>query len=382
MIKLVYISQGNIPSKWAHTFQAMKMAESFSRLVTNFRLIAQAHWTKLGKKRFDFESWYGIRNPFNIVRLPRYLVTRQALFEQVYDSKFDVIAARYASWCRPDLIYTRSPLAGKISAVRYGLPTIFESHSQTDQPVFQHVIDAIDHPCFIGLVTVTGELRNMFVKAGVPEEKILVWPDAVDLSWFENVKSSEASVSDLRRHLELPVGRPIVTYTGHLYPHKGIATVLECARKLPNVFFLVAGGWEQDIFRCKEKTKDLDNIWFTGFLSNSKIANYLAAPDILLLPNSANHPSAKYTSPLKLFEYMAARKPIISSNIEAIRSVLRHGENAWLIEPDDAYALSRSIKYVLKKKNLSSRLAETAHRDVRQYTWDRRARCIINHFMN
>ena len=55
-MKLLYASQGNVPSRWAHSFQAMKMAEAFGRITPDFALLTQIHWLRLLLPRFDFEA--------------------------------------------------------------------------------------------------------------------------------------------------------------------------------------------------------------------------------------------------------------------------------------------------------------------------------------
>jgi glycosyltransferase involved in cell wall biosynthesis len=98
---------------------------------------------------------------------------------------------------------------------------------------------------------------------------------------------------------------------------------------------------------------------------------------VLVLPNSARFPQARTTSPLKLFEYMAARRPIVATRIPALAGLLRHGENAWLVAPDSAEALAEGIESVLASPAVGERLAEQAWRDVQHYTWKRRAADIL-----
>jgi glycosyltransferase involved in cell wall biosynthesis len=99
----------------------------------------------------------------------------------------------------------------------------------------------------------------------------------------------------------------------------------------------------------------------------------LADMDVLVLPNTATHISARYTSPLKLFEYMAAGRPIVASDLPALREVLTDGENALLVEPGNAAQLADAIGRLLHDPELAQRLAAAAWRDVQAYSWDRRA---------
>jgi len=96
---------------------------------------------------------------------------------------------------------------------------------------------------------------------------------------------------------------------------------------------------------------------------------------VLVLPNSAQEPiSREYTSPLKLFEYMAAGRPIVASDLPSLREVLSHSHNAWLVPPDDPAALAGALCTVRDDPALGSRLAAQASADIAAYTWDGRAR--------
>ena len=92
----------------------------------------------------------------------------------------------------------------------------------------------------------------------------------------------------------------------------------------------------------QNKHGKLENLHYHGFVSHSETSQYLCAFDILIAPYQ-NHVStyggdiniAQWMSPLKIFEYMSAGKPIISSNLPAIKEILQHGETALLCDPDN-----------------------------------------------
>ena len=109
---------------------------------------------------------------------------------------------------------------------------------------------------------------------------------------------------------------------------------------------------------------------------------FLKTADVLVLPNSAKEAiSALYTSPLKLFEYMASRKPIVASNLPSIREVLNE-KNSILVRPDDAWALVGGIKKALEDIVLSGRISQAAFENAREYTWEKRAAKIIRFIQN
>jgi glycosyltransferase involved in cell wall biosynthesis len=374
-VRVIYISQGNVPSKWAHTFQAMKMAEALGRQAGALTLLTGGGLLPSKVPAVDLVSWYGIHENFRIVCLPVHARLRASLFEGYRYPKFDLAAAFYARVKSPDLVFTRSPYAGRLSAMLH-LKTIIETHIETGHPEFRHVKGACRAPGFLGVVTVTDFLKDRYIRAGIPGAKIIVCPDAVDLSCFETLPAKKA----LRDELALPPAAQVATYCGHLYEHKGAFQIIEAAKHAPKTLFCLVGGWPDDIERCRKRAEGLTNIHFAGFVPNGLVPKYLAASDFLLLPNSMKHEQAYATSPLKLFEYMAARRPIIASKIPAFERLLRHRRNAYLIEPDSAEAIVSAIRVLGENPGLCARMAEQAWEEVQKLTWERRAREILSYF--
>jgi glycosyltransferase involved in cell wall biosynthesis len=169
-----------------------------------------------------------------------------------------------------------------------------------------------------------------------------------------------------------------VAYAGHLYAWKGVDVLLEAIARLPQARGLIVGGHssEPDLARTKSVAERLglgERVTFTGLVEPTRVAQLLTQADVLVLPNPASAISTRYTSPLKLFEYMAAGRPIVSSNLPSIREVLRDGVNALLVPPGDPIALASAIDQLLTDPELAARLARAALDDVPNYSWQRRA---------
>ena len=90
---------------------------------------------------------------------------------------------------------------------------------------------------------------------------------------------------------------------------------------------------------------------------------------------------AKITSPLKLFEYMASRRPIVASNIPAFEGILENGVNACLVEPDSPDAITGALHDLAAERDKRVELASAAWQKVQKYTWENRARDILEHFL-
>ena len=91
------------------------------------------------------------------------------------------------------------------------------------------------------------------------------------------------------------------------------------------------------------------------------------------MPHTATPVSERYASPLKLFEYMALGKPIVASDLSAVREVLRDGETACLVKASDSTSLASGITKVLEHPDLAEQIARRAFDAAASFTWARRA---------
>jgi glycosyltransferase involved in cell wall biosynthesis len=154
--------------------------------------------------------------------------------------------------------------------------------------------------------------------------------------------------------------------------------LLAALARLPRTRGLIVGGHplEADLARVTALAKRLDiadRVTFTGLVEPAQVPELLRGADVLALPNPASAISTLFTSPLKLFEYMAAGRPIVASDLPAIREVLHHEVDALLVAPDDPVALAAGIERLLADPVLARRLAAASLAAVPNYSWDRRA---------
>jgi len=172
---------------------------------------------------------------------------------------------------------------------------------------------------------------------------------------------------------------------GHLYAGRGAELFLELAESLPQAQFIWVGGRPEDVDSWKKRAKS-GNVTFTGFVPNRDLPLYQAAADILLMPysrsimgSSGTADSAAVASPMKMFEYMAAGRAIVSADLPVIREVLNE-ENAVFCKPDDVGDWRLVIESLLEDEAQRQQLGEQARRDVQGYTWVARAQRIMNGF--
>ncbi len=221
------------------------------------------------------------------------------------------------------------------------------------------------------IVTITHGLRDDLVAEGLDADKILVAPDGVDLAMFADLPSPQ----EARAHLGLPVNMKTIVYAGQLYPWKGVDTLVEAVGKLDDVRLVVVGGQRDDLERLATLTSKVarGKVTFCGQVPRQAVPFHLAAGDVLALPNSGTERiSARYTSPLKLFEAMASSRPIIATDLPSLGEILEHGSNAHLVAPDDPAAMAAGISALFDDDIYAQRLALRAREDVENYTWAQR----------
>ena len=272
---------------------------------------------------------------------------------------------------------------GSLFAVYAGFPTVYEFHQPiSDFGLRQTILfrRLIKNRYFLGFVVVTKALKDWYMKHfPLPREEVFVAADGADIP---------SSSYDLHKNIDLPglsEAEHNVAYVGALYEGKGMEIVLPLAHSCPDVNFHIVGGRVSDIEHWRTKAVDRKNIFFHGFYPHAQVFSIMKKMDVLLAPNLTSvkghggiNDIGKWTSPLKLFEYMAAKRPILASNVEVLREVLVHEENSVLCDPDDIEAWQAGLRRLLSDRELAERLTNKAFAELTEkYTWSKRAETLL-----
>lgn len=217
-----------------------------------------------------------------------------------------------------------------------------------------------------------GEIERKFK---VPPQKIIMERNGVDVEQFAPGDRMAA-----RQSLGLAPDARMAVYTGHLYGWKGVETLALAAAHLQDIEVYFVGGTSEDVAQFKEKHGAVRNIHIVGQVPHTQVPLWLAAADVVVLPNTAKEElSAHYTSPMKLFEYMASGRPIVASRIPSIAEVLPE-DAAFFVPPDNPTALAQAINEVLSDPVEAAERASRAHAVVLEYAWDRRVERLVQRF--
>ena len=210
-----------------------------------------------------------------------------------------------------------------------------------------------------------------------------VAPNGVELARYRDLPNPE----EARQALGLPEGFT-AGYTGHFYAGRGMGLMMDLAKAFPNTRFLWVGGDPSDVILWEKhlETQGIHNITLTGFIDNAVLPQYQAAADVLLMPygtsiaGSGGGDSAEIASPMKMFEYLAAGRPILSSDLPVIHEVLSD-QNAVFCPPGDLDAWKVSFSELRQNPAKRAALAAAAKMTAEKYTWCSRADAALKKFL-
>jgi glycosyltransferase involved in cell wall biosynthesis len=377
-MKILYIANVRIPTEKAHGLQIMKMCEAFTKAGSIVKLVLPTRKNFQLKNAVPFD-FYKINHLFDLSYLkthdPVWLMKLPfGLYLKIQSTLYTFSLWRYLKKNikdRVDVIYTRDEYLLPFLN-QFAEKLVWEAHNLPQKRNYYLKYWRRCHK----IIAITAGLKNELVRMGLDPKRILVAPDGVDLNEFSKITADQA---EIRKRLSLPLNKKIIMYTGHLYDWKGAHTLARVAPDLTgNELLVFVGGTNREALDFKNKFGREKNILIAGHVNHDLIPSYLAAADVLVLPNSAKKEiSRSYTSPMKLFEYLAAKKPIVASDLPSIREILNE-DNAILVEPDSSSALAVAINRLLNNPQLANDIASKSNQDVDQYSWSNRAKNIIS----
>jgi glycosyltransferase involved in cell wall biosynthesis len=392
-LRMFYLSCARIPSEKAHAYQILKMCESFASQGIMVTLLYQKRNNQqLEARAGNVFEYYAIKNSFTMKKL---YCLDNALLEKLHSGiwfyvttiTYLLTAAMYLIRNRKfiDIIYCRDVFSLVLLALLQPvlkLPVFYEAHT------FPHKLTGLHVGCLNkmnGLIVLTEQLRTVLFKKGVHDSKIAVAHDGVDLRHFQNAHFRGAQI---REQMGIPPGSTLIGYVGRfvtMEQEKGIKDLLESMRYLPDysgsTYVAFIGGPMNHVpayYKIIEELRlDRNRFCFHDLVPVSEVPAYLAACDIVAMPFPWTPHYAYHMSPLKMFEYMAAEKPILATQLPSVMEVLVDGENAVLVEPDNPKALAQGIRRIMEDKEFSRRISAQARQDVLAYTWEERAQKIL-----
>lgn len=355
-MKLLYATSIDLPSTRANRLQVVNMARAFHKLLGDrFSLGLHAKAPE-----------YNLRVPFVEVKRSRSIVLAMKYLRLAKRAQFTHLYCREEKLLLFILLYNMLIFRLPITFC-YELHHLWHIKSWWYRILLRHVVR---------IISITHGMKDRLVALGLPGDKILVAPDAVDIAMFDIAMTKK----EAREKLSLPSEKRIVLYTGTIHePWKGVGTLYEAMKQLDDRHLcVIVGGKPHYVNTFSALNPPVPQAHFAGHRPHAEIPLYLRAADVVVVPNSAKSETSRiYTSPLKLFEYMASERPMVASDLPSIREVINE-HDAILVTPDDPEALARGIKQIFENEPYALSLARHAREKVNHYTWDMRAKSITD----
>jgi glycosyltransferase involved in cell wall biosynthesis len=255
------------------------------------------------------------------------------------------------------------------------------------------------------IVTVSDQLVRELRQRGIPDERILVYPNCVDPAVFDPARFDGAALNAVRARYGIPTDAVIIGFIGTFGQWHGVDFLARCIQELVRDdlrwiesnrihFMLVGDGPKMPTVRQSLGSALIRrSVTLTGLVAQSEAPKLLACADVLVSPHVPNVDGSEFFgSPTKLFEYMAMEKPVLASALGQIADVvsgrgatrlgpLPDGVNracGLLFEPGNAEAFKQGLRRLVEDRALAGSLAQAARAEVlARYTWKQHVNAIL-----
>jgi len=381
-VRIAYCTTTRLPTENAKGFQIAKVTQAFRSLGHEVEIFAPYRRNKIDQ---SFAAYYGLKSSVPLHQMgavngmagiaPGFYGKKMAafLFSRVLNM---VLKKRKKEF---DVIYTRSPeLLPKIA--ESGIPVILELHRLPGfgKRLFLKSIRA----CRL-ISTLTTQMRQGLIDMGVKDIPVIVEGNGVDLHDFEALPDP----ADTKLSLSIPKEASLIIYAGQL-ESKGraqgipeLTAAFEILLKRGLEFRAVIAGGPEDVrqrFLGEMRESLVPKVTMLGQLSHLKVPTLLIAGDVLVYtaPKTARTYFIRDTSPLKIFEYMAACRPIVCADLPPLHDALDESM-AYFFEPGNSESLADAIRNVLDDPETAKKKALLARAHVEQFTWEKRMERIL-----
>ena len=361
-----------IPSETANSIQAVMACEGLRRCGQDIRLFVP------GEGGADFDT---VRQHYGLYCEP-FPIRRLNSAPGLHRADFTLAVLKTGKMMRADVHYTWTIQIAAAAALM-GIPSAYEAH---DLPVgggvrWFDLYSRAKAPKKV--LCITQALRDRLLERfpHLRADDCLILPNGFSPEDYEELPD----LPEAKRQMGFPADRPAVSCSGHLYQGRGSDLFIQLAARFPEADFHWFGGTADAVEACRKEAAaaGLSNLTFHGTLSREILPLAQAACDILLMPyakriaGSGGGNSAEICSPMKMFEYMAEGRCILSSDLPVIHEILDDG-CAVFCEPENADSWEKGLRSVLKDPEYRNRLAAEAKRRSVAYTWQKRAEIYLN----
>ena len=371
----------------------MQNCEAFAAAGCDVTLWVARRWNTRELRRLkDPFAYYGVEKNFAIRRIPCIdlfplfppdgLGARIAFY--LLSLSYALVSVLLLLFSRADIFYSRDELLlALLAQFKSGRSLAYEAHIFAPSgrgAALQRTVAAR-----VGsVIAITERLRqDLVAQRGADATRTIVAHDGVRRARFADLPTQ----AQARQQLGWSEDAFIVGYLGRLHTlgmDKGVGTLLDALSAVNGAHLALVGGPDEMAQALRERWRvhDLpaDRFLYVGHVPPADVPLYLRAFDVCAMPHPPTAQFSLYTSPLKLFEYMAAGRAIIASDLPAWADVIADGDTALLLPPADIAAWAAAIERLKTDVQLRFELGERAReRVLSRYTWRARAQRILAH---
>ena len=370
-MNIFYIGSPQLFGEGASSIHVARMCEAFAEHGHNVELILPIEIEKVD----DFFTYYNVNSKFRINRTfglnsgpLRHMVHGfMSLFKMFPVDNYDFIITRNITFA-----YLASFFKQRIVIDIHHPPVNYLSKIAIRR--FIKVKNIVKISC-----NSEGTKENLEKNFGF-SKKFQVLHNGVNLKTFKPNKD----IDRFKEALDIPKSNIVASYIGNTYKGRGIEKIIELSKINENIYFLVVGGEDSDNNDYAELLgSNQKNILFTGHIKNIDIPNYLGVSDILLIPYSSDFTikggsmAFDYSSPIKIFEYLASGKPIIASDLPSISRILTNNVTSILVDPNSTEALNNALNLLANDQKLSKEMSQNCLNLSKEFTWLNRAQMML-----
>lgn len=392
MPRLLYISLMRMPTEKAHGLQIVQNCEAFADAGVEVTLWVSRRWNTPDMRAVDDPyMYYGVKPNFKIQRIPCMdlfplfpadsIGARLAFYIQMVS--YVLMMLLRVVFTQADIYYSRDEmLLSVLSWLKPQSSLAYEAHlfaqSGRGAALQRRVIANVAR-----VIAITPKLReDLIAERGANPDRIIVAHDGIRQARFEHVPDKQTA----RAQIGWEESAFIVGFVGRLHMigmDKGVGTLVQALAQVENACLALVGGPDDMAEQLRQQWLALglpdDRFLYVGHVAPDAVPLYLSAFDVCAMPHPHTTQFAYYTSPLKLFEYMASHSAIVASDLPAWSDVVMHDETALLVPPSDVDALATAINRLKDDPDLRDRLAQTAYeRVMSHYTWLARTQKILD----
>lgn len=362
--RLLYVFPEPLPLRKARAVQVVNTVRALAEagLDVDFAYVPVAHAA-------DPFAHYGMVCPANVRLVPLSRGLPQPFSGlRLHSNRF--FLWRLRRWYRrqqwygaaPDVVFARHvKLASGILESFPGLPLVYEAHEVFSQPapkLYGREKQVIERSTVV--IAITRALAEALNRHFGLQREYAIIPSATALP--ENVGNKDWTAA----------AREIV-YAGSFYGWKGTDDLIAAAQWLPGCRITLIGGDDKGIARLRGQVPAGGaEVIFAGHMSHQEVWERLDAACIAVLPNRAGSVS-EFTSPLKLFEYMAAGCAVVASDLPVLREVLADDEVAWF-PAGDPLGMAKAIRLLADDPISAQAMGGALAVKARNFTWEARAK--------